>query len=148
MNSKQFLGYPVTICTADHLKVQKGRFVISNTDTSQGRVKHWVTFYFPECGSYEFFNSLGHMPEKFAVRFEKILNKKYLKNVGQLQQSTSNMCGLYCAYYVVNRHAGKTMKDILKDFNPNRKKKKTLNAYAILILIIILQWFGGRLCYN
>ena len=27
-------------------------------------------------------------------------------------------------------------------------KKPTLNAYAILILIVILQWFGGRLCHN
>ena len=27
------------------------------------------------------------------------------------------------SYYVVNRHAGKTMKDILKDFDPNWKKR-------------------------
>ena len=30
--------------------------------------------------------------------------------------------GFFCTYNVMNRHAGKTMKDILKDFNPNQKK--------------------------
>ena len=106
MNSKQLqdmlLGYPVPICTGDHLKVKRGRFEISNTDTSQCPGEHWVTFYFPKRGPYKFFDSLGHMQEDNAVGFEKILNKKYLKNVRQLQQSTSNVYRLYCAYYVVN----------------------------------------------
>ena len=48
--------------------------------------------------------------------------KKYLKNVGQLQQSTSNVCGLYCAYYIVYQHTDKTMKDILKDLKWNQKR--------------------------
>ena len=126
MNSKQLHdmlhGYPVTICTADHLKIERGRFVVSNTYTSQGPGQHWVAFYFPKRGPFEFFDSLGHLPEDYGVGFEKILTKKYLKNVGQLQQSTSNVCGLYCAYYVMKRHQGKTMKDILKDFNLHQKK--------------------------
>ena len=63
------------------------------------------------------------MAKDYGVRFEKILKRKYLKNVGQLQQSTSNVCGLYCAYYVVKRHQGKTMKDIVKDFNVQQKKR-------------------------
>ena len=127
MNSKQLydmlLGYPVTICTADQLKIQRGRFFISNTDTSQGPGEHWVTFYFPKRGTFEFFDSLRHMPEDYGVVFEKILKRKYLKNVGQLQQSTSNVYGLYCAYYVMKRHQGKTMKDIVKDFNVQQKKR-------------------------
>ena len=36
----------------------------------------------------------------YEVGFE-ILNKKYLKIVGQLQYSTSNVRRLYCAYYVI-----------------------------------------------
>ena len=97
MNCKQLcdmlLCYPVTICTVDQLKIERGRFVISNTDTSQGPGQHWVTFYFPKRGPFIFFDSLGHMPDYYNVGFEKILNKKYLKNVGQLQQSISNVCG-------------------------------------------------------
>ena len=41
---------------------------------------------------------------------------------GQIQKSTSNVCGLYCAYYVMERHQGKTMRDIVKYFNPRQKK--------------------------
>ena len=63
------------------------------------------------------------MPEDYGVGFEKILKRKYLKNVGQLQQSTSNVCGLYCAYYVMKRHQEKMMKDIVKDFNVQQKKR-------------------------
>ena len=69
------------------------------------------------------FDSLGHMAKDYGVGFEKILKSKYLKNVGQLQQSTSNVRGLYCAYYVIKRHQGKTMKDIVKDFNVQQKKR-------------------------
>ena len=80
MNSKQLydmlLGYPVTICTADQLKIQRGRFFISNTDTSQGPGEHWVTFYFPKRGPFDFFDYLGHMPEDYGVGFEKILKRK------------------------------------------------------------------------
>ena len=75
MNSKQLhdmlLGYSVAICTADHLKEQRGRLAISNTDTSQGRGEHWVTFYFPKRGPYKFFDSMGHLQEEYAVGFEK-----------------------------------------------------------------------------
>ena len=81
------LCYPVSICTMDHLKVQRGSYVISNTDTSQGPGDHWLKFYFPKGGPYDFFDSLGLMPEDYSIGFEKIINKKYLKNAGQLQQS-------------------------------------------------------------
>ena len=59
MNNKQLqdmlLVYPVSICAADHLKVQRGRFIISNTDTSQGPGEHWVTYYLPKGGLCDFF---------------------------------------------------------------------------------------------
>ena len=117
------LGYPVNVCCADEIKIQKGRFVISNTDTCQGPGKHLVAFYFPKRGPYEFFDSLGNRPEEYGVGLEKKLSKPYLKNFGQIQQSTSNVCGLYCAYYVMKRYQGKTMKDILKVFNLRQKKR-------------------------
>ena len=109
MNSKQLydvlLGYPVTICIADQLKIQRGRFFISNTDTSQVPGEHWVAFYFSKRGPFDFFDSLGHMAKDYG--FEKILKRNYLKNDGQLQQSTSNLCGLHCTYYVMKRHREK-----------------------------------------
>ena len=89
------LGYPVTICTANQLKMERGRFVISDTDTSQGPRQHWVAFYFPKRGPFDFFDSLEHMPEDYGIGFDTVLNKKYLKNDRQIQQSTSNVSGLY-----------------------------------------------------
>ena len=127
MDSKQLndiiLGYPLYICSADQIKIQRGRFVISNTDTSQGPGKHRVTFYFLERASCEFYDSMGNRPEDYGVGFEKILNTKYLMIFGHSQQSTSNVCGLYCAYYLMKRHLGETKKDIVKDFNPRQMKR-------------------------
>ena len=98
MNSYQLAdilsGYPVSICPVDAVRPRRGRFVIANTDTSQGPGEHLVVFYFPKRGSDEFFDSTGSRPEDHGVGFEKILNKKHLMYTGQLQQSTFNVCGL------------------------------------------------------
>ena len=115
-------GYPVAVCAADEIRKQTGRFVISNTDTSEGPGEHWVAFYFPKRGPYEFFDSIGNSPESYHVGFEKILDKKYLMYNGQLQQSSSNVCGLYCAYYIIQRYKGKTLRTIVKEFDPQLKK--------------------------
>ena len=91
------LGCPVTTCTADQLKIQRGRFFISNTDTSQGPGEHWVTFYFPKRGQLDFFYSLGHMPEDYGGGFEKILKRntsKTLVNYNNLHP----MCAVYTAH--------------------------------------------------
>ena len=120
MNSKQLydllLGYQVTICTADQLKIQRGRFFISNTDTSQGPGEHWVTFYFPKRGPFEFFDSLGHMTEDYGVGLEKILKEipqKRWSITAIYIQCVRSILRLLC----YKRHQGKTMKDIVKEFN-------------------------------
>ena len=127
--------YPVTVCAADQIQKRRGRFVISNTDTSQGPGTHWVVFYFPRRGPYEFFDSLGNSPESYHVGFEKILDKKYLMYNGQLQQSSSNVCGLYCAYYVMERYKGNTMTHIIAEFDP---QLKTLNDRLIITKMMTL----------
>jgi hypothetical protein len=43
-------GYPMTVCAADQIRKQRGKFVISTTDTSNGPGKHWVSFFFPKYG--------------------------------------------------------------------------------------------------
>ena len=112
-------GYPVTICASDQLKLQKGRFVISNTDTREGPGKHWVTFYFPHQGPYEFFDSLGNRPRRYGVNFETVLQKPYLMNCDRLQPPYSNACGLYCVYYIINRYNGMNLTKIVNPFNVN-----------------------------
>ena len=121
--------YPVTVCAADQIRKQSGRFVISNTDTSKGPGEHWIAFYFPRRGPYELFDSLGNNPDTYDVGFEKILDQKYLMCTGQLQQSSSNVCGLYCAYYVMQRSKGKPMRTIVNEFDPQQKR---LNDHLIV----------------
>ena len=70
-----------------------------------------------------FFYSLGRIPEEYGVGFEKILNKKYIMNNKQLQHNTSNLCGLYCIYYIMKRSHGNSLKKIVSEFNPRRKKQ-------------------------
>ena len=94
-----------------------GKFVIANTDTSDGPGKHWVTFFFINQGPYEFFDSLGKTPEFCNVGFETMLQTPYLMNCNCLQDFGSDTCGLYCVYYVMYRYAGMTMKDLIHPFN-------------------------------
>ena len=122
--------YPVTVCTAD--RIRKDRFVISNTDTSRGPGKHWVVFYFPKRGPYEFFDSLGNSPSYYDAGFERLLDKKYLMCNTQLQQSKSNICGLYCVYYVLKRCQGKTMRNIVKEFTGCNKKQNDRHVVSKL----------------
>ena len=78
-------GYPVKIHAADELRVEKGRFIIANTDTKDGPGKHWVTFYFADRGPDDFFYSLGKTPEYYDVGFETLLQNSYWMNCSRLQ---------------------------------------------------------------
>ena len=114
--------YPVTICAADQLEIAKGQYVIANTDTSDGKGLHWVTFYFPKRGPYEFFDSIGNSPKDYEVGFEKILDKPFYMIDGPLQQSGSTVCGLYCAYYIIQREEGLSLNAICNQFNQTDQK--------------------------
>ena len=118
------LGYPVTVCASDQIKVRKGQFVFANTDARNGPGKHWVVFYFPTEGPFEFFDSLGQSPEDYNVNFETVLAKDYWRCFDRLQEDGSDVCGLYCVYYVKTRCKGLCMKDIVKPFHIH---KRTLN---------------------
>lgn len=109
-------GYPVVICSANEVKYEKGMFVISNTMSSEDPGEHWVAFYFPKNGPNEFMDSMGNTPDYYDVGFEKVLGT-YLMTTDRIQNSKSDMCGLYCIYYVMRRHAGFSMKTLLSIFN-------------------------------
>jgi hypothetical protein len=114
-------GYPVTICAADQIKMQKDGFVISNTDTSDGPGKHWVVFHFSSHGPDYFFDSLGRRPSDYNVNFDRFLKNPYWLICNQLQSSNSTVCGHYCVYFVKTRQADMSMQDIVKPFNVNDK---------------------------
>lgn len=120
---KQLKDYPVTVCSADQVRFTKGEFVISNTQTNDQPGEHWVTFYFPRDEPCEFVDSLVRLPEHYRVGFEKLLDKPYYTSMDQIQDSKSDVCGLYCIYYVICRYGGTSMKDLLSIFDVSHKKK-------------------------
>lgn len=130
MNNFQILdvlkGYPVTVCSADQVRVKRGQFVIANTQRSNKPGEHWVVFYFPEEGPNEFFDSLGHAPEFYRVHFEKNLRQPYYMTSNRIQDFKSDTCGLYCIYYVVNRYSGITMQTLMNAFDINNKKENDI----------------------
>lgn len=97
------------------------KFYVLNTDTSDRRGKHWVAVYLNPYQP-EFFDSLGHSPVFYHKEFEYLLinhspnQPNYLYNSKRLQQFGSNVCGLYCIYYIVLRDRGYSMHDIVNTF--------------------------------
>ena len=115
--------YPVIVCSADEINIQRGQFIISNTDTSDGPGKHWVTFYFALKGPDNFFDSLGKNPEYYRVGFEDVLRRPYRMTYDEIQAPNSDTCGEYCVYYIMERFKGMTLDKIVKPFNVNERTK-------------------------
>lgn len=105
--------YPVTVCSADRVGKKKNHFYVTNTAVSGEKGEHWVVFYFKEDGPDEFFDSLGRSPD--AHGFSP--SRPYLMNRDQIQDAFSDVCGLYCAYYVMYRYHRATLEDIVEPFD-------------------------------
>lgn len=112
---KQFGG----VIPADKLPDKpKHKFYIINTDPSYLPGKHWVAVYM--CKVPEFFDSLGHAPTYYNKEFENFLinhGPNYVYNSQRLQNYGSDICGLYCIYYVLKRSSGISLKKLVQNFN-------------------------------
>lgn len=96
---------------------------IANTDPSSKPGEHWVAFYFttPERG--EFFDSYGHPPEFYNVKFLNFLNrncKQWSFNNKGLQSALTAVCGEYCILYLMHRARGVSMSKIVNVFTENK----------------------------
>ena len=99
---------------------EKPKVYIVNTDPSNKRGSHWVAFYFPREENPEFFDSAGHTPDSYHVRFQNVLinngDGAYIINTGRLQPPATDTCGAFCLFYAAYRCRGWTMNDILRLF--------------------------------
>ena len=116
--------YHAQVVCADDLPVLsirlKNQIWIVNTDKCGGKGLHWVTFYCPKKGPLEFWDSLGYPPKYYHQRFQNILiasGSSYKYICSRLQAESSNVCGHYCIYFVLQRIKGRSMSDIVLDFN-------------------------------
>ena len=85
---------------------------IVNTDTGNLPGRHWLAFYYTSEDISEFFDSYGHSPEHFP--FES-----------SLQGRTSDVCGQYSLYYLLDRCRGVSMKTIVDQFGNNKEENDT-----------------------
>ena len=130
MNNKELESYlsryGTRIVCADELPAvieKRPAFYVVNTDPCGQPGKHWIAFYFPECrGICEFYDSLGKTPGYYHERFESVLvanGPRYAYIKDRIQALDSDVCGQYCIYFVVQRHLGRSMRDICRDFLKN-----------------------------
>lgn len=92
--------------------------LIVNTDPKDRHGRHWLAFYCESKDTVEFFDSYGHSPEYFDFTADVYNNKR-------LQSSTSNVCGQYCLYYLLNRCRGVSMRTIVNRFGDNYRENDT-----------------------
>ena len=100
---------------------QGPKFIVLNTDESDGRGLHWVAVYVPHSGPLEFFDSLGRGPETYHGYFKDWLvssGRSYVRNEWRYQDYGTGTCGEFCVYYGIKRLRGETMRQIVQTFDP------------------------------
>ena len=114
-------------------RLKKTEFLIINQSKFGDPGSHWLVLSRDTTGTYEIFDSLGvnrtkqkllqkHLPKKFCVTY----------NVQPFQVKSSTSCGLFCIFYIVQKHYNNdsSMQDILStifsmDLHKNESKVAT-----------------------
>ncbi len=115
------------VCAKNELiNVKSNDFaIVCNNESSNESGQHWLAFYKSKNQKYiDFFDSFGLPIEFSGAEFVSFINYhggfvRY--NNEQLQSNLSNYCGIYCLYFLFQRHAGVAFVNILKTFNSNQK---------------------------
>ena len=114
------------VCALDQLpkKVKhRPKLYIVNSQPKHRPGKHWLVLYYPRVGPAEFFDSVGHGPGYYSWRLARYLKKQggyYIHNRRRVQQAGTKSCGHFCLYYAYQRCSGRSMTQILRDFNHKR----------------------------
>ena len=91
---------------------------IANTDVSSRPGQHWLAFFISD-NTVECFDSYGQDPGVYNSLFSLWLRrhaKTVRVNRHRLQSENSNVCGLYCLYFLRQRFLGKCMETIVQPF--------------------------------
>ena len=113
-------------------------FCICNTDQSSGLGEHWFCFLRNSISSIECFDSLGINEEKKQILIEncKFRNIKEIEfNETQFQSNSSNSCGLFAIYFLIERMHNldltfdELLEEIFEPENVNANEQKVLQFY-------------------
>lgn len=105
-------------------KIRVKTLYIINTDPHDLEGEHWISLYInPITNDYVYFDSAGEKPNVYIKTFLLKNTKKYTYNSVPLQYPCSNVCGGYCLYFCYQTARGKTLNNIVTNFDPRRKRQ-------------------------
>lgn len=102
------------------IKVKKPCAFIVNNEKSSLPGEHWFSIYVPKHGPIEYFDSYGLKPLNSEIYdFIKMNGNKFIYNKMQIQNQSSNLCGLYCVFFLYLKSRNYTLKQTMKFFTNN-----------------------------
>lgn len=95
--------------------------VVNNQD-SRHRGEHWLALWVIDNQTIEFFDSMGLTPSAYGRDISAFVNQYPVVhwNKIRLQSFTSNVCGAYCVYYIVNRSKGFSLNIVIRNLAGRR----------------------------
>ena len=103
------------------LNILPAAFIV-NTETAWQEGAHWLAIFIPKAGPAEFFDSLGNSPIHYDLDFQTFLLQEkpcFMYNTHRLQNFGSDLCGLFCLYFIEKRIQNISFHDILSKFSSN-----------------------------
>lgn len=117
---KVFTGvYPVDMLPTH---VKPPIFLIWNKDPSYLPGSHWLALHVPVEGPIEYFDSLNLKTSKYIIQYATIFNRNIVRNQHRIQDLFSDVCGQYCAMYILCRAKGILFTTFLNTFTMGEHK--------------------------
>ena len=112
----------ITVCAANRLPdviTTYPQGFIVNTDNDGQPGEHWISFWLQDSTYGECLDSAGRDPANYRADFKRFLLKhclSYKYNTMVLQSKDTNMCGVYCLYYIMLKATGYSLSRIQSCF--------------------------------
>ncbi len=94
--------------------------LIVNTDKKDEPGEHWLAIWAPSQDKAIFFDSFGKPALFYGIEIDQFLTDNFTEPYGfnniQLQHSTSDMCGMFCIFFLFYMCKGLSMREIVTKF--------------------------------
>jgi hypothetical protein len=103
--------------------------MVVNTDSSARKGRHWVAIYVPSPYVVEYFDSFGMEPNKNIKDFLKKFLIRRRSSV-MLQSIFSDVCGMYCIYFIIKRCCGESLSSIVSHLQQKRCPDSVIKLFC------------------
>lgn len=107
---KHWLLRNVKVVAKNELHVMPSWFIVNNK-TRGHRGEHWMVIC-TKTKPYEYFDPLGQPPAYYGF-----VNTEFCYIPKTAQNYRSNVCWLYCLYYILKRRSGVSMQCVVDNLN-------------------------------